>query len=402
MADSSSNLNLLTPGQGSKETTANALFDAMSPGSLFGRNAVTTAALTWGYYGGKMMVGGVVTSIANGTVALSASQTNYIEVDNAGAVSTNTTGFTSGRIPLYTVITGAATVSSYTDQRTPGLGGGAQSTSGSNATPSTPTSGATYYVDNNYGIDMPSWVTSDGTVIPLEFPSWLWRKRYLVQQAGGTAPLAVGFTLATSGSLQAGGAIASTSFFTNFPRSIYSTGTGANAVASARGISSDIWRGSAASRGGFFASFLWSHEISQSADRLMVGIFDSSGGYTGATDPSALTDAVLVGWDAADTVLQIMHNDASGTCTKVSLGANFPAHTQTTDVYRAIFYAKPNASNIYYYVKRLNTGHVATGSLTSNLPTNTTRLSAQMIANNAATGADVRFNPLAMYVATPY
>jgi hypothetical protein len=117
MSGSTSLLDLISSAQASKEVTANALFDAGSPAMLFGRRASTTAALTWGYYGGVMLVDGVSTAIANGTVALSASSTNYVEASRAGVVSKNTTGFTAGRIPLYKIVTGAATVTSYEDWR---------------------------------------------------------------------------------------------------------------------------------------------------------------------------------------------------------------------------------------------------------------------------------------------
>lgn len=119
MADSTTNLDTISSSQASKEVTANAFFDAASMAALFGRRASTTAGLTWGYYGGDLEVDGAITSIANGTVALTASATNYVEASRAGVVSVNTTGFTAGRIPLYTVITGASTVSSYTDNRAP-------------------------------------------------------------------------------------------------------------------------------------------------------------------------------------------------------------------------------------------------------------------------------------------
>jgi hypothetical protein len=117
MSGSTSLLDLISSSQASKEVTANALFDAASPAMLFGRRSSTTAALTWGYYGGTLLVDGVLTAIANGTVALSASSTNYVEATRAGVVSKNTTGFTAGRIPLYKVVTGAATVTSYEDWR---------------------------------------------------------------------------------------------------------------------------------------------------------------------------------------------------------------------------------------------------------------------------------------------
>ena len=119
MSGSTTNLDLLVQSQASKEVTANALFDAGSPSTLFARRASLCSGLNWFYYGGAMVVDGVLTTIANNAAALvlSASATNYVETTRAGVVSKNTTGFTAGSIPLYTVVTGASTVTSYTDNR---------------------------------------------------------------------------------------------------------------------------------------------------------------------------------------------------------------------------------------------------------------------------------------------
>lgn len=118
MSNSTITFDAIIQAQASKEVTANALFDALSPASLYGRRQSTSSGLTWGYYGGNVLVNGVLTQIANGTLTLTASLTNYIEAEpTTGAVSSNTTAFTAGRTPLYTVVAGAATVSSYTDHR---------------------------------------------------------------------------------------------------------------------------------------------------------------------------------------------------------------------------------------------------------------------------------------------
>lgn len=117
MAGSTTNIDTISQSQASKEVTANAYFDAASPATIFGRRQSTSSGLTWGYYGGGMWVDGVLTTIANGTVALTASTTNYVEATRAGVVSKNTTAFTAGSIPLYTIVTGTATVTSYTDHR---------------------------------------------------------------------------------------------------------------------------------------------------------------------------------------------------------------------------------------------------------------------------------------------
>lgn len=119
MSGSTTNLDLIAQSQASKEVTANALFDAASPAMLFGRRASLCSGLNWYYYGGSMVVDGVLTAIANNAAALvlSASTTNYVEATRAGVVSKNTTGFTPGAVPLYTIVTGASSVTSYTDNR---------------------------------------------------------------------------------------------------------------------------------------------------------------------------------------------------------------------------------------------------------------------------------------------
>lgn len=118
MADSTTNLDTISSSQASKEVTANALFDAGSPATLYGRRASATANLTWGFYGGTLNISGTLTAIANGTVALTGSATNYVEADPAtGTVSKNTTSFTAGKIPLYSIVCGTSTITSYTDKR---------------------------------------------------------------------------------------------------------------------------------------------------------------------------------------------------------------------------------------------------------------------------------------------
>lgn len=128
MSNSSTLLDTIAANQASKEVVANALFDAASPAMLWGRHASACNGLTWGYYGGNYQVGATAHAIANGTVSLTASATNYVYADaTSGAVAVNTTGCPAGSIPLYTIVTGSTTVTSYTDARSyqPGALGGA-------------------------------------------------------------------------------------------------------------------------------------------------------------------------------------------------------------------------------------------------------------------------------------
>lgn len=128
MADSTTHLPTISASQAAKETTANALFDAMSNAGLFGRNAVTTAGLTWGYLGGKYRkADGTVLSIANATLTLTASATNYIkETDGVVSVTTVAPGswpgpLASGATALYAVVCNTTTATSYTDYRAPAV-----------------------------------------------------------------------------------------------------------------------------------------------------------------------------------------------------------------------------------------------------------------------------------------
>lgn len=119
MANSTTNLDLLSPNQGSKEVTGNALWDSMSPSSLFGRRSSTTSALTWGYYGGNILLNNVITIINNGTLNLVNNIDNYIEINNTnGSILINNVGFSnSGTTKLYKVTTLNNFVNSYTDYR---------------------------------------------------------------------------------------------------------------------------------------------------------------------------------------------------------------------------------------------------------------------------------------------
>lgn len=132
MSNSTITFDPLVQSQGSKEITANAYFDAVSPASLYGRRASTCSGLAFGYYGGNVTLSsGTMSQIANGALTLSASATSYlVALKSTGAVSasTSTTNWndTANYWRLYSVVTGTATVSSYTDYREVGrmTGGG--------------------------------------------------------------------------------------------------------------------------------------------------------------------------------------------------------------------------------------------------------------------------------------
>ena len=95
------------------------------------------------------------------------------------------------------------------------------------------------------------------------------------------------------------------------------------------------------------------------------------GGVSG-TLVSTLTNIVGVGSENGDANLQVFHNDASGTATKVDLGVNFPANRTvgaiSTTVYSIELYNEPMSTNVKYKVTNSETGAIANGTISTNLP----------------------------------
>ena len=124
MANSKTNLPTILQSQGSKETTANQIMDALSPSSAFGRNGPACAALTWGYLGGIVNISGTPTVIANGVLTLTNTATNYIYHDGSGAVTVTTSApsgwpgpLSGGNVADYDVAVAGGFVTSYNDWR---------------------------------------------------------------------------------------------------------------------------------------------------------------------------------------------------------------------------------------------------------------------------------------------
>jgi len=120
MSSTTSKFDQLADTQAGKEVRINQLLDSLSPAALGGRRESTTTGLTWGYYGGQIMVNGVPTDIPNGTVTLTGSATNYIGLTQAGVIAVGTTR-NPLHAPLYSVVTTVSGVTSYTDERDPAI-----------------------------------------------------------------------------------------------------------------------------------------------------------------------------------------------------------------------------------------------------------------------------------------
>jgi hypothetical protein len=189
-----------------------------------------------------------------------------------------------------------------------------------------------------------------------------------------------GVATSTSASLLAQ-SVGTTSFVARHIRlryyaSVVSTGR----YTGVRGSSQQFW----SVTGGF--RYVCDFSISDTAYSASTQQFYGLGGYNadlnygGASTllVSSLTNIIGVGNDNGDTNLQIFCNDSSGTASKVDLGSEFPANRTSgaplVTIYSVQIYNEPSSNEVKYEVINRETGAVAQGTLTSNLPSSSVLL----------------------------
>lgn len=123
--------------------------------------------------------------------------------------------------------------------------------------------------------------------------------------------------------------------------------------------------------------------------RLFVGYH--IGSSLGNVNPSTLTSIIGVAADTGDTNLQIIHNDASGLCTKIDLGSAFPANTSSLDFYLVKFEFL-TSGNVTITVTNLETNTVSTNTISTNKDAIDTHYFAVAQRNNGNTALAVRLS----------
>lgn len=179
---------------------------------------------------------------------------------------------------------------------------------------------------------------------------------------------------------------------------LLSAATGGSA-SEARIAFASVWRGNGAGLGGFFFRARFAYASNVATQRLLVGLTSATTAISVTIDPSTLTNCVFLGNDAGDSNLQIMHNDASGTCTKVDLGGTF-VKNELNAIYDITFFAAPNDNDIGYTITKLNTGDTASGTLASDLPAAATFLAPHIYLNNGGTASAVTIDIMRLYIET--
>jgi len=180
------------------------------------------------------------------------------------------------------------------------------------------------------------------------------------------------------------------------------TTAASSAVAGFRQTVASYWTGNAAGLGGFTFVCRWAPAtgVSTTTMRAFCGLTNSTSAPTDV-QPSSLTNMLGMGWDAADTNIQFMRNDGSGTASKTDLGASFPVPTSDrTKVYEIAMFCAPNTTTIYYEIRDVGTGAVATGSVNSDIPSNTTLLAPKGYCSVGGTSSVIGFTLFSLYLET--
>lgn len=197
--------------------------------------------------------------------------------------------------------------------------------------------------------------------------------------------------------------IASGSLRASTRRAIVTSAGVTNSASELRHAQTQVWRGDAAGLGGFFSVFTFGGSTAVAGQRYFVGWLGVTTAIATTQDPVALTNCIGVGNAAADANLQVLYNDAAGTCTKINLGASFPVPSSVNNaIYEAVFFAKPNGSTVGYRVTRLDTGAVTSGTLNTDLPASTVFLAPHFYMNNNAVVAAVVLDFYRFYTETDY
>jgi hypothetical protein len=183
----------------------------------------------------------------------------------------------------------------------------------------------------------------------------------------------------------------------------------AGSLVSIRQAVAQFTLGSGSGLGGFMKviRFGISDTATRSSARMFMGMSSSTSAPTNV-DPSTLTNIIGIGHGASDSNMKLYHSGSTAQ-TPIDLGSNFPKNTLSTDVYELILFAPPNTLNtVHYRVTRLNTNHVAEGTLTATnagvqLPSATILLNMTWgyRTNNTNSGA-VGLDIMSDYIETDY
>ncbi len=221
-----------------------------------------------------------------------------------------------------------------------------------------------------------------------------------------TVPGVFGYTAPTTTGTATTRSVAVTSVYTRARRLGYVSSATAGSLCYQYVNVAQVTVGDGSGNGGFYkiCRFGISDAAAVASARMFVGVSSATTAPTNV-DPATLTNSIGMGHGSADTTMHIYYG-GSAAQTPIDLGSNFPSNTRSTDLYDLALFAPVDSNNtVYYEVTRLNTGHVATGTLTGTagtvLPSSSTLLSYHRLwRTNNTTALAVGFDIVSDYIET--
>lgn len=277
------------------------------------------------------------------------------------------------------------------------------------ASPATPSAGRiSLFGTTLAGWDRLGFKTDDGRVYVVqndmgEFSTYLYLPG--TGSGGGVTNLPVSFT----GSAAAG-TIAVTNMHNLLARGESTAVAATNAVVGLRSNGNFLRVGNDSNApGGFLTRILWAPAtgVSNGSHRALAGMIPTA--VPTDVQPSSLLNIVGMGYDAADTNIQMMHNDGAGTATKIDLGASFPKPTaDRTEVYELQLFSPNEATQSvgYRVIRHGTTGKTiaaeASGTITTDLPAVTTLLGLRAYCSVGGVSSVVGISVFGFMAATAY
>jgi len=273
-------------------------------------------------------------------------------------------------------------------------------------TPVTPSSAATIFVRNKADRRMVGQVGPSG--IDYTFQPSLYGNKVAFWNPPGnstTVPGVLGMAALTAQGTATARNVTTTNLLTRTKRLSVVSQNPAGSLAGYRLGVAQYTVGTGSGAGGFMFVIKFGVADAKTATRMFIGMRNSTATPTNV-EPSTITNCIGVGNGAANTNLFIYYG-GSAAQTPINLGANFPCNTNSQDLYELTLFSSPNSNNsVGYRVERLNTGDVASGTLTgvagTALPLSTTLLTMNTFrTNNASTGV-VALDYVSIYIETDY
>lgn len=315
--------------------------------------------------------------------------TGIIEYRDAGTIGSATPGGVSGEVQFNNggTFSGASNVE---------ISGGNLQLVGT-TDPATPSSNnLILYAKNISGRILPKVIGPSGLSYPLQ--SALWQNAvYLWSTSSVTNGLWINTVGAGSGTYTAVNPT-TTNLYTVQKRSRYNNTVTANGIVGQRNTDAIFFRGSISNQGGFFFYTRCGFDVWTNGGRFFAGFATGTGVVT--ANPSLLNNTVGFCVDSGDNgAISFLTRNAT-TATKQPTGLTIT----TNKGYDIFIFCKPNDTQISYRIIDLITGTEYSNTATLTLPVNTTLLTANVLASNAAlnTANLIQLGVSKIYIETDY